>query len=133
MELLPNFCCCISGFEQEKQICMQFLDLVMCCYSVAQLCLTLCDSLQPHGLQHARLPCPSLSPGVCSNSCPLSWRCHPTISTSVSPFSSCPQSFHIMIFFPCNNEIFSQKSLIYLIWDINFCYCIEISLGPLVL
>ena len=50
-------------------------------------------SLQAHGLQHARLPCPSLSPGVCSNSCPLSQWCHPTISSSVTPFSSCPQSF----------------------------------------
>ena len=55
--------------------------------------LIVSDSLLPHGLQHARLPCPSLSPGVCSNSCPLSQRCHPTISSSVVPFSSCPQSF----------------------------------------
>ena len=44
-------------------------------------------------LQHTRLPCPSLSPGACSNSCPLSQWCHPTISSSVVPFSSCPQSF----------------------------------------
>ena len=51
------------------------------------------DSLQPHGLQHARLPCPSPTPRAYSNSCPLSWRCHPTISSSVSPFSSCLQSF----------------------------------------
>ena len=50
-------------------------------------------SSQPHGLQHARLPCPSLSPGVCSNSCPLSQWCHSTISSSATPFSSCPQSF----------------------------------------
>ena len=50
------------------------------------------DSLRPHGLQHTRLPCPSPTPGVLPNSCPLSqWR-HPTISTSVVPFSSCPQS-----------------------------------------
>ena len=46
------------------------------------------DSLWPHGLQHARFPCPSPLPGVCSNSCPLSWWCHPTISCSVIPFSS---------------------------------------------
>ena len=46
-----------------------------------------------YGLKHARLPFPSLSPGVCSNSCPLSWWCHPTISFSVIPLSSCPQSF----------------------------------------
>ena len=51
------------------------------------------DSLQPQGLQHTRLPCPSLSPRVCSNSCPLSRWCHPPISSSVAPFSSCPQSF----------------------------------------
>ena len=49
-------------------------------------------SLPSHGLQHARLPCPSLSPGVGSNSCPLSRWCHPSISSSATPFSSCPQS-----------------------------------------
>ena len=51
------------------------------------------NSLQPHGLQHDRLPCPSPTPGTYSNSCSLSWWCHPTISSSVIPFSSCPQSF----------------------------------------
>ena len=57
-------------------------------------------SLQHHGLQHTRLPCPSLSSKVCSNSCPLSWWCHPTISSSVAPFSSCPQSFPASESFP---------------------------------
>ena len=51
------------------------------------------DSLRPHGLQHARLLCPSPSPRACSNPCPLSWWYHPTISSSVIPFSSCLQSF----------------------------------------
>ena len=51
------------------------------------------NSLWSHGLQHARLPCPSSSSGVSSNSCPLSQWCHPTISFSVALFSSCPQSF----------------------------------------
>ena len=51
------------------------------------------DSLRLHGLQHARLPCPSPTPGVYSNSCPFSQCCHPTISSSVIPFSSCLQSF----------------------------------------
>ena len=51
------------------------------------------DCLQPHGLQHARSPCPSPTPRVYSNSCPLSWWCHPTISSSVVPFSSHLQSF----------------------------------------
>ena len=58
------------------------------------------DSLQPHGLQHARLPCPSPSPVVCSNSCPWSLWCHPTISSSVIPFSSCLQSFPASGSFP---------------------------------
>ena len=53
------------------------------------------DSLRPHGLQHTRLPCPSLSFWVCSNSCPLSWWYHPTILSSVIPFSSCLQSFPV--------------------------------------
>ena len=50
------------------------------------------NSLQPHELQHARPPCPSPTPGVHSNSCPSSRCCHPAISSSVVPFSSCPQS-----------------------------------------
>ena len=58
------------------------------------------DILQPHELQHARLSCPLPSPGACSNSCPSSWWCHPTISSSVIPFSSCPQSFPASGSFP---------------------------------
>ena len=55
--------------------------------------LAVSDSLKPHGLQHARLPCPSPTPRACSNSCPPSWWCYPIISFSVVPFSSCLQSF----------------------------------------
>ena len=51
------------------------------------------DSLRPHGLQHTRLPCPSPTLGACSDLCQLSQWCHPTISSSVIPFSSCLQSF----------------------------------------
>ena len=58
------------------------------------------DSLWPHGLQHARLACPSLSCGVCSNSCPLNQWCHPTISSSVTLFSTCPQSLLASWSFP---------------------------------
>ena len=58
------------------------------------------DSLRPHEFQPARLPCPSPSPGACLNSCPLSWWCHPTISSSVFPFSSCLQSFSASGSFP---------------------------------
>ena len=60
------------------------------------------NSLRPHGLQHAGPPCPSPTPRVYSNSCPLSWWCHPTISFSVIPFSSCLQ------FFPASGSF--QKS-----------------------
>ena len=55
--------------------------------------LVMSDSLQPRRLQHSRPPCPSPTPGVYSNSCPLSQWCHPTISSSALPFSSCLQSF----------------------------------------
>ena len=77
-------------------------------YQAGLLCLELLfshsvmfNSLRPHGLQHTRLPCPSLSPRVCSNSCPLGWWCHPTISSSVTLFS-CPQSFLASESFPVN-------------------------------
>ena len=60
------------------------------------------DSLRPHESQHARLPCPSPTPGVYSDSCPLSQWCHPAISSSVLPFSSCPQSLLASGSFPMN-------------------------------
>ena len=69
--------------------------MILCCCSATKSCLT----LWPHGLQHFRLPCSSLSPRVCSNSCPLSWWCHPPISSSVVPFS-CLQSFPASGSFP---------------------------------
>ena len=63
-------------------------------------CSVVLDSLQLHGLQHTRLPCPSLSPRACSNSCLSSQWCHPIISYSVAPFSSCLQSFPASRSFP---------------------------------
>ena len=63
-------------------------------------CSVMSNSLWPHGLQHARLPCPSPTPGACSNSCPLSQWCHPTTSSSVILFSFCPQSFPASGSFP---------------------------------
>ena len=81
--------------------------------SVAQLCLT----LWPHGLQHTRLPCPSLTPGVYSNSCPSSQWCHPTISSSVVPFSSCLQSFPASGSFPMS-QFFTSRGPKY--WSFSF-------------
>ena len=63
------------------------------------------DSLQPHELQHARPSCPTPTPRVYSNSCPLSWWCHPTISSSVILFSSCLQSF------PASESFLKSQSL----------------------
>ena len=77
-------------FSGQKQCASRDIKLQVdksFCYSCSVALVSY--SLQPHGLQHARLPCPSPSPGVCLNSCPLSWSCHPTISSSVIPFSSC--------------------------------------------
>ena len=66
------------------------------------------DSLRPHESQHARPPCPSPTPGVHPNPCPLSQWCHPTISSSVVPFSSCPQSFPASGFFPNESALMHQ-------------------------
>ena len=72
------------------------LNTVSCViHSVQFSCSVMFDSLQPHGQQHTRPPCPSPAPGVYSNSCPLSQLCHPTISSSAIPFSSCLQSFPV--------------------------------------
>ena len=66
------------------------------CHSVVS------DSLRPHKSQHVRPPCPSPTPRVHSNSCPSSWWCHPAISSSVVPFSSCPQPLSASESFPMN-------------------------------
>jgi len=67
------------------------------------------NSLWPHGLQHARLPCPSPTSRACSNSCPLSLWCHPTISSSIIPFYSCLQSFPVLGSFPMS-QFFASGS-----------------------
>ena len=88
---------CVSGAnlereERDKSTSLQVLFLISC--------WVVSDSLWPCGLQHTRLPCPSLSPGVCSNSCPLGQWCHPTISSSVASFSFCHWSFPASGSFP---------------------------------
>ena len=70
------------------------------------------SSLQHHGLQYARPPCPSPTPGAYSNSCPLSQWCHPTISSSVVPFSSCLQSFPASGSFPMSQFLTSGGQII---------------------
>ena len=77
-----------------------------CCCLVS--CSVMSDSLQPRGPQLARPPCPSPTPGACSNSCPSSQWCHPTISSSVAPFSFCPQSFPASGSFPMIQFFFAS-------------------------
>ena len=79
--------------------------------SVQFSCSVVSDSLWAHEQQQARPPCPSPTPGVYPNPCPLSWWCHPTISSSVIPFSSCPQSFPASVQFSCSVVSNSQASL----------------------
>ena len=70
-------------------------------------CSVVSDSLPPHGLQHARLSCPSPTPSAYSNSCPSSWWYHPTISSFVFPFSTCLQSFPASGSFPMSQSFAS--------------------------
>ena len=78
-----------KGWTKNQTVIYPYNWTLCCCCSVMQSCST----LWAHGLQHTRLPCPSPSPRACSNSCLLSQWCHPTISSYVTPFSSCLQSF----------------------------------------
>ena len=94
--MMSSFCIIRRMEENSDQGYWEELGIQLRFSSVAHSCPT----LWPHGLQHASLPCPSPTPGACSNSCPLSWWCHPTISSSVVPFSSCLQSFPASGSFP---------------------------------
>ena len=107
-DILPIFkldylfsCCwllrvlCIFWIQVIYQICVLPIFLPSLFSSVQFSCPVMSDSLQPHEPQHARPPCPSPTPGVHPNSCPSSQWCHPAISSSVVPFSSCPQSFPV--------------------------------------
>ena len=78
------------------------------------------DSLWSHGLKHARLPCPSPTPGACSNLCPSSWWCHPTISSSITPFSSCLQSY------PASGSFFNE-SVLCIWWPKYWSFSFNIS------
>ena len=88
--------------------------------SVQFNCSVMSDSLQSRGLQHARPPCPSPTPGVYSNSCPLSLWYHPAISSSVIPFSSCLQ------FFPASGS-FQNKSVLHIRWPKYWSFGFNIS------
>ena len=82
-------------------------------------CLIMSDSLWPHRLQHSSLSCSSLTPRVSSSSHPLIRWCHPTISSSVTPFSSCPQSFPL--------SVFSNKLTLHIRWPKYWSFIFSIS------
>ena len=86
-----------SDMNEQLSLSLSYIYIYI---SVQFCCSFVSDSLQPHGLQHAKLPCPSPTPRACSNSCLLSQWCHPTISSSAIPFSSSPQSSPASRFFP---------------------------------
>ena len=81
-------------WKQPKRLPVPNVTFLLLLFS----CQVVSNCSRPHGLQHPRLPCPSLCPGVCPNSCPLSGWCHPIISSSVSLFSSCLQSSQHQVF-----------------------------------
>ena len=87
------------SFRLCRSVQFIIFSSVQFCHSVVS------NSLQPHRLQHARPPCPLPTPRVYSNSCPVSWWCHPTISPSVIPFSSCLQSFPASGSFPMSQSL----------------------------
>ena len=95
-DLIGNMCWGLG----DTQSCWRNMPITSSiCYGVCSVqfnCSVMFDSLQPHGLQHARSPCTSPTPGACSNSCASSQWCHPTISFSVIFFSSCLQSFPVI-------------------------------------
>ena len=95
----------LSGREEAFKHTLRNIQIIKCyfCMSVQFSCSVMSHSLWPCGLQHAMLPCPSPTPGACSHSYPLSQWCHPSISSSVLPFSSCLQSFPASGWFPMSN------------------------------
>ena len=103
--VLPNysFCLPLLGSSLEEKLVYHIIfhfSVYICISSVQFSHSAVSDSLQPHESQHTSSPCPSPTAGVYPNPCPLSRWCHPTISSSVVPFSSCPQSFPASGSFP---------------------------------
>ena len=97
----------------NQYIYVKYINTVQFSHSVVP------NPLQPHRLQHTRLPCPSPSPGAYLNSCPSSWWCHPTILSSVIPFSS-----HLQYF---QTSVFSSKSFLHIRWPKYWSFSFSIS------
>ena len=113
---LNQICLCnsVKRWTQSTRVFFHTQKLLQFSHSVVS------NSLWPHGLQHTRPPCPSPTPGVYPNSCPLSLWCHPIISSSVVPFSSCPQ------FFPASGS-FQISQLFHIRWPKYWSFSFNIS------
>ena len=108
------------------QQCFILLYILVLMHSVQFSLSVVSNSLQPHESQEARPPCPSPTPGVHSNSCPSSRWCHPAISSSVVPFSSCPQSLPA--------SVFSNESPLHMRWPKYWSFTLLIFLSyPLIM
>ena len=113
------FCCCYCNMSHWSVGILPSLDIWN------QFSSVMSNSLRPHELQHTRPPCPSPTPGVLPNPCPSSWWCHPTISSSVVPFSSCPQSFPASGSFQMSQLFASAGRLNKLIMTIISCFYVS--------
>ena len=109
---LPSIFPAIRVFSNESALCIRWPKYWNFSFSISSVHSVVSNSLQSHEPQHARPPCPSPTPRVYPNSCPLSWWCHPTTSSSVIPFSSCPQSFPASGSFPMSHLFTSDDQSI---------------------
>ena len=103
----------MEGTFTDIQPINKYLEWGFCCLLFSHSVVS--DSFWPHGLQPARLPYPSPSPGACSNSCPLSWWCHPTISSSYHLFLLLPSIFPSI-------RVFSNESALWIRWPKYWCF-----------
>ena len=107
---ISNTSCIFNRYLLNEKIRTRPRCILLIIFSLVQFSRSvMSDSLKPHESQHARSPCPSPTPGVHSNSCPSSRRCHPAISSSVIPFYSCPQSLPASEPFPIS-QLFAWGS-----------------------
>ena len=102
---------CIQSTSKKENSMTAFL-IYLTCFQFQFSRSVISDSLRPHEPQHTRPPCPSPTPGVLPNPCPLSRWCHPTISSSIVPFSFCPQSFPASGSFQMNQVLASGSQSI---------------------
>ena len=135
-----NFICIKNLFRQIPfllnclNVILELIGWLLVCRSFfcSVHCSVMSDSMQPHGPQHAKPPCLSPTPGACSNSCPSRQWCHPTVSSSVIPFSSCHPSFPTSGSFPMSQFFISSGQILEFQLQLGSCSCyLDILKGKL--